>query len=69
MRSLVDLLKDSKGDVSKESIELNIEEFKSAVSQVDSQMKHLPATGQVQSPLDFARIPLLLLELQFLNDA
>lgn len=47
MRSLVDLLKDSKGDVAKESIELNIEEFKLALSQVDSQMKNLPATAQV----------------------
>ncbi|KAK2977109.1 hypothetical protein RJ640_017633 [Escallonia rubra] len=47
MLSLVDLLKDSKGDVAKESVELNIEEFKSALSKVDSQMKNLPATAQV----------------------
>ncbi|XP_059659773.1 external alternative NAD(P)H-ubiquinone oxidoreductase B2, mitochondrial-like [Cornus florida] len=47
MGSIVDLLKDSKGDVAKESIELNIEEFKKALSQVDSQMKNLPATAQV----------------------
>ncbi|KAD4982349.1 hypothetical protein E3N88_19020 [Mikania micrantha] len=47
MSSLVDLLKESKGDVTKESIELNVEEFKSALSQVDSQMKNLPATAQV----------------------
>ncbi|KAA8515379.1 hypothetical protein F0562_019010 [Nyssa sinensis] len=47
MRDIVDLLTDSKGDVAKESIELNIEEFKSALSQVDSQMKNLPATAQV----------------------
>ncbi|KAK1424541.1 hypothetical protein QVD17_19871 [Tagetes erecta] len=47
MSSLVDLLKESKGDVAKESIELNVEEFKSALSQVDSQMKNLPATAQV----------------------
>uniref|UniRef100_A0A5B7AQG2 External alternative NAD(P)H-ubiquinone oxidoreductase B1, mitochondrial n=1 Tax=Davidia involucrata TaxID=16924 RepID=A0A5B7AQG2_DAVIN len=47
MSSIVDLLKDSKGDVAKESIELDIEEFKSALSQVDSQMKNLPATAQV----------------------
>ncbi|KAJ0437320.1 putative NADH:ubiquinone reductase (non-electrogenic) [Helianthus annuus] len=38
---------ESKGDVSKEAIELNVEEFKSALSQVDSQMKNLPATAQV----------------------
>lgn len=47
MSSLVDLLEESKGDVSKESIELNVEQFKSALSQVDSQMKNLPATAQV----------------------
>ncbi|XP_071930413.1 external alternative NAD(P)H-ubiquinone oxidoreductase B2, mitochondrial-like [Coffea arabica] len=49
MHSLVDLLKDSKGDDVKESVEVNIEEFKSALSQVDSQMKNLPATAQVAS--------------------
>lgn len=47
MHNIVDLLKESKGDVAKESIELNIEELKSALSQVDSQMKNLPATAQV----------------------
>lgn len=47
MSSIADLLKGAKGDVEKESIELNIEELKSAVSQVDSQMKFLPATAQV----------------------
>lgn len=47
MKNLVDLLKESKGDIAKESIELNVEEFKSALSQVDSQMKNLPATAQV----------------------
>ncbi|KAI3740794.1 hypothetical protein L2E82_31268 [Cichorium intybus] len=47
MSSLVDLLKESKGDVAKESIALNVEELKSALSQVDSQMKNLPATAQV----------------------
>lgn len=47
MRNIVDLLKVPKGDVANESIELNIEEFKSALSQVDSQMKNLPATAQV----------------------
>ncbi|KAJ9563115.1 hypothetical protein OSB04_008275 [Centaurea solstitialis] len=47
MSSIVDLLTESKGDVAKESIELNVEEFKSALSQVDSQMKNLPATAQV----------------------
>ncbi|EEF37704.1 external alternative NAD(P)H-ubiquinone oxidoreductase B2, mitochondrial [Ricinus communis] len=49
MRNIVDLLKEDKGDVAKESIELNIEEFKTAVSEVDSQMKYLPATAQVAS--------------------
>lgn len=47
MSDIFDLLKESKGDDAKESIELNIEEFKSALSQVDSQMKNLPATAQV----------------------
>ncbi|EOY28423.1 hypothetical protein QUC31_013020 [Theobroma cacao] len=47
VRNIVDLLKEAKGDAAKESIELNIEEFKSALSQVDSQMKNLPATAQV----------------------
>lgn len=47
LSDIVDLLKESKKDVEKESIELNIEEFKSALSQVDSQMKNLPATAQV----------------------
>ncbi|KAL4628810.1 hypothetical protein ACB092_05G264900 [Castanea dentata] len=49
MGDIFDLLKESKGDDAKESIELNIEEFKSALSQVDSQMKNLPATAQVAS--------------------
>lgn len=47
MSSVADLLKEAKGDVKKESIELNIEELKSALSDVDSQMKFLPATAQV----------------------
>lgn len=47
MHTLVDLLKDSKGDAVKESVEINLEEFELAFSQVDSQMKNLPATAQV----------------------
>ncbi|KAL8470532.1 hypothetical protein ACS0TY_033180 [Phlomoides rotata] len=47
MSSLVDLLKYSEGDAVKESVEVNLEEFKLAFSQVDSQMKNLPATAQV----------------------
>lgn len=47
MRNISDLLKEAKGDVKKESIELNIEELKTALSEVDSQMKFLPATAQV----------------------
>ncbi|KAJ4703367.1 External alternative NAD(P)H-ubiquinone oxidoreductase [Melia azedarach] len=47
MSDIVDLLKEAKGDVAKETIELNIEEFKSALSEVDTQMKNLPATAQV----------------------
>ncbi|XP_010906380.1 external alternative NAD(P)H-ubiquinone oxidoreductase B2, mitochondrial isoform X4 [Elaeis guineensis] len=44
---IVDLIKDSKRDVEKESIELDIEEFKRALANVDSQVKNLPATAQV----------------------
>ncbi|KAK4711289.1 hypothetical protein R3W88_005802 [Solanum pinnatisectum] len=49
MSNLADLLKESKGDDVKESIEVDIEEFKSALSQVDTDMKNLPATAQVAS--------------------
>ncbi|KAK4361041.1 hypothetical protein RND71_019993 [Anisodus tanguticus] len=49
MSNLVDLLKESKGDGVKESVEVDIEEFKSALSQVDTDMKNLPATAQVAS--------------------
>ncbi|KAL8214683.1 hypothetical protein R6Q57_004132 [Mikania cordata] len=44
MSSLVDLLKESNGNVAKE---VNVEEFKSALSQVDSQVKNFPSTAQV----------------------
>ncbi|XP_022724033.1 external alternative NAD(P)H-ubiquinone oxidoreductase B2, mitochondrial-like [Durio zibethinus] len=47
VRNIFDLLKEAKRDAAKESIELNIEQFKSALSTVDSQMKNLPATAQV----------------------
>ncbi|GAB2240282.1 hypothetical protein Droror1_Dr00020800 [Drosera rotundifolia] len=47
MKSIADLLVNTKGDKAKESIELNIEDFKAALSEVDSQMKFLPATAQV----------------------
>lgn len=47
MNGIVDLLKEAKRDATKESIELDIEEFKSTLSEVDSQMKNLPATAQV----------------------
>lgn len=67
MLSLVDLLKDSIGNVSKESIELNIEEFKLAVCQVDSQMEHLPATGT--KSIRFCEDSNITAELQILNDA
>ncbi|KAK8955082.1 hypothetical protein KSP39_PZI001927 [Platanthera zijinensis] len=42
-----DLLKLSGGDAVKESAELDIEGFKKALAQVDSQVKMLPATAQV----------------------
>lgn len=47
MSDIVDLLEQSEQDKRKESIEFDIESFKSALSQVDSQMKNLPATAQV----------------------
>ncbi|XP_074272136.1 external alternative NAD(P)H-ubiquinone oxidoreductase B2, mitochondrial [Silene latifolia] len=47
MKSIVDLMKDTKGDAKKEAVELNIEEFRSALSEVDTQMKNLPPTAQV----------------------
>lgn len=53
MRGLVDLLKDSNGIAVKHPVEVNLEEFKSALSQVDSQMKNLPATAQVISQMEF----------------
>ncbi|RZC80519.1 hypothetical protein C5167_043094 [Papaver somniferum] len=45
LKGVSDLLKDSEGKDN--STELDIEKFKSALSQVDSEMKMLPATGQV----------------------
>lgn len=54
MSNLVDLLKESKGDGGvKESVEVDIEEFKSALSQVDTDMKNLPATAQVLCRRDY----------------
>lgn len=46
MRNIVDLMKEAKGDNAKE-IEVSIEDFKSALSQADSQMTIFPATAQV----------------------
>ncbi|KAJ4975823.1 hypothetical protein NE237_000929 [Protea cynaroides] len=48
MKNVVSLLMDSQGD-DKKSLEMNIEELKSALSLVDSLMKNLPATAQVAS--------------------
>ena len=47
MNGIADLVRSAKGDAEKESVELNIEEFKKALSLVDSQVKFLPATAQV----------------------
>ncbi|KAH9744296.1 External alternative NAD(P)H-ubiquinone oxidoreductase B4 [Citrus sinensis] len=41
------LLKNAEEDPKKASMEFDIEKFKKALSEVDSQMKHLPATAQV----------------------
>ncbi|KAM0936070.1 putative NADH:ubiquinone reductase (non-electrogenic) [Dioscorea sansibarensis] len=47
MSDFLDLLKDAKGDAAKASVEINIEQFKEALANVDSQVKTLPATAQV----------------------
>ncbi|KAK8960970.1 hypothetical protein KSP40_PGU013288 [Platanthera guangdongensis] len=47
LKDFSDLLKVSEGDTVKESLELDIERFKKALAQVDSQVKMLPATAQV----------------------
>ncbi|KAF6167665.1 hypothetical protein GIB67_031248, partial [Kingdonia uniflora] len=47
LKNIIDLLKESKGNDNKEAVELDIETLKLAFSQVDSQMKMLPATAQV----------------------
>ncbi|KAH7683429.1 NADH:ubiquinone reductase (non-electrogenic) protein [Dioscorea alata] len=47
MSDFLDLLKDAKGDATKASVEINIEQFKEALGGVDSQVKTLPATAQV----------------------
>lgn len=50
MHGITDLLKEAQAENgSNKSVELNIEELKSALCQVDSQVKLLPATGQVCS--------------------
>lgn len=50
MRGIADLLTQAEQNGSNKSIkEVDIEELKSALSQVDSQVKFLPATGQVRS--------------------
>ncbi|KAK3017943.1 hypothetical protein RJ639_005222 [Escallonia herrerae] len=47
LKNFVELLKGSQGDVENQLVELDIEKFKMALSEVDSQMKSLPATAQV----------------------
>lgn len=47
MNGIADLIRTGKGDTKKESVDLSIEEFKKALSLVDSQVKNLPATAQV----------------------
>ncbi|KAF5741479.1 external alternative NAD(P)H-ubiquinone oxidoreductase B2 mitochondrial [Tripterygium wilfordii] len=46
MKSIADLLKKAQ-DPNSQSIEIDIEKFKKALAEVDSQMKNLPATAQV----------------------
>lgn len=45
LRNIANLLKSANGD----NTELSIETFKQALSEVDTQMKNLPATAQVKS--------------------
>ncbi|GAB4859536.1 External alternative NAD(P)H-ubiquinone oxidoreductase B2, mitochondrial [Ancistrocladus abbreviatus] len=48
LKNIADLLKSAQDNAEKQqNIEFNIEKFKSALSEVDSQMKNLPATAQV----------------------
>ncbi|CAD5176662.1 unnamed protein product [Musa acuminata subsp. malaccensis] len=47
MKDFIDLFKDANSNAVKESKELNIEEFKKALADVDSRVKMLPATAQV----------------------
>uniref|UniRef100_A0ACD5ZFY8 Uncharacterized protein n=1 Tax=Avena sativa TaxID=4498 RepID=A0ACD5ZFY8_AVESA len=49
MRGIADLIGSAVGDAHKESMVVDIEEFKKALSHVDSQVKTVPATAQVAS--------------------
>jgi NADH:ubiquinone reductase (non-electrogenic) len=49
MLDIVDLIKGAIDDSHKESMVVDIEEFRKAVSHVDSQLKNAPATAQVRS--------------------
>lgn len=49
MKNFAALLKKTQSDTQKQSTELDIESFKSLLSEVDSQMKNLPATAQVNT--------------------
>lgn len=49
MKNFAALLKKTQSDAQKQSTELDIESFKSLLSEVDSQMKNLPATAQVNT--------------------
>lgn len=46
-KSLVDLMNTATASGKQDHIELSLEQFKAALSKVDTQMKHLPATAQV----------------------
>lgn len=49
MKNFAALLKKSQSDTQNQSTELDIESFTSLLSEVDAQMKNLPATAQVSS--------------------
>lgn len=47
LKNFAELLKSSEGDAQKTVTEYDIEKFKSALAEVDTQMKNLPPTAQV----------------------
>lgn len=66
LRNIANLLKSANGD----NTELSIETFKQALSEVDTQMKNLPATAQVKLLLDtvlHSNVVSLVMNLGYIN--